>query len=206
LLQVVDQDATEKDSELIGSVRLFREQLAAALDAPNPTLRLSAPETGLDVLELVILPFQPQAPTAVAMDAKQGTLEVNLPRPLLAGEVVDIAARGMYQVGSWNDAKLTPMGYPGGGPKQYNFEGEPFKSSPHGAGIALVATEGLSIGHLVTPCSHFVTSLPGSLKVGINDHSPSNNQGSIQFTIRTRLPTANEWLQPQDSTQCAFAP
>jgi hypothetical protein len=206
VLQVLDNDVTERDDELIGSVRLFREQLLTALNTPNHTLRFKALGTGLELLELVVLSFQSVAPSHVSMDAKRGTVAVNLPRHLFAGEVVDIRAQGLYQIGSWNNAPLTPLGYPEGGPKEYNFKGEPFESAPHGAGIALVAAEGLSRGYLVTPCSHFVSSLAGTLKVGINDDSPTNNQGSVTFTVRTRQSTANEWLNPQDSTQCLFAP
>jgi hypothetical protein len=58
----------------------------------------------------------------------------------------------------------------------------------------MVGKADAKIGMVVAPCARFMSRVAGPLVVGINDSEPENNQGSAQFGVRVRAPTAAEWL------------
>lgn len=191
-LTVVDRDGGGQP-EVIGAVRLERGQLVEAA-LSSAMLVLSDGSGGLQRLELVVRGSSQQIEEADAnMDVRSGTVAAQM-RPIRAGEVLEVAAGGRYRVGSFYDQWLDPRGYPGGGPQGYNFENEPFKSAPHGSGLVMVGKGDAKIGRVVAPCARFMSRVAGPLVVGINDAEPENNEGSAQFAVRVRAPSAEEWL------------
>lgn len=191
LLTVSDRDGTQR--EVIGSLRLQRAQLLQALQT-NPLLTLSDPSSSLQRLELIVSPLINSAESiTVPMNVQEGAIDSSF-RPIRAGEIVDISATGQYKVGSWFDKWIDPRGYPGGDAHAYNFDNEPFKSAPHGSGLAIIGIGDAKTGHSVAPCTRFVSRGSGPIALGINDSDPANNTGSAQFTMHVHPPSATEWL------------
>lgn len=191
-LSVVDRDGGEV--EVIGAVRLSRQQLVSAITSGQPMMVLQDPSGGLIRLELVVSASSSEGEDSTFdIDASDGTVRLRH-RPIRAGEVVELSAVGRYQIGSHYDEWLGPTGYPGGGPKSYNFDAEPFKGAAHGAALAIVGDGDAKQGLLVTPCATTISRSGGQLVVGVNDAEPDNNRGSLRFTIRVRPPTVQEWL------------
>lgn len=192
LLTVSDRDGTQR--EVIAALRLQRAQLTQALQT-NPLLTLSDPAAGLQRLELVVAPQTIPTETAtVSMNVRDGTIDSRF-RPIRAGEIIQVAASGQYKVGSLlYDKRIDPRGYPNGDAKRYNFDTEPFKSAPHGSGLAMVGMGDAKAGQIVAPCARFVSRGFGPLVVGINDSDPKNNEGAAEFTIRANPPSAAEWI------------
>jgi hypothetical protein len=186
-LEVVDDDAHD-GAEVIGSVRLMRDEALAAVGRPAI---VKEDVTTAARLEVVVSAYVPSAPQSVPMRAVEGTKETGT--LALSGEVLRSTATGSYKVGTWNDAAVTPVGYPGGGPKGYNFGYEPLRSAAHACAFFLVG-EKRREATLVTPCGSTLTSVAGPLVVGVNDNDPSNNDGALSFAIERRAPTTTEWL------------
>lgn len=132
--------------------------------------------------------------SGAAIERRRGT------RVARAGEIVAITATGQYKVGSWFDKWIDPRGYPGGDAQSYNFDNEPFKSAPHGSGLAMVGVGDGKAGHNVAPCTRFVSRGSGPLVLGINDSDPRNNTGTAQFTVHVQPPSATEWLGAQTAS------
>jgi hypothetical protein len=192
LLSVIDRDGPT-ELETIGAVRLTRGALEDAIRTSTPVLSLADPLGGLQRIDLVLRPHGPGGDEAhSAMNARSGTTAASV-RPILAGEVVEVTAAGKYRIGSWNDAWIGPAGYPGGGPRDYNFKFEPFRSAPHGSGLAILGKGDSRMGVVVAPCAAFVARAGGPLMVGVNDDDPENNEGKIQFDFVVRSPTPSEW-------------
>lgn len=189
---VIDQDRPRW--EVIGSRRVSRQELIDTAFSPQPVLVLSDPAGGLERLELVVSPYgQENDGVQVTMDARDGTIPVSM-RSIPAGSVVTIGARGHYQIGSYYDAWLDPRGYPGGGPREYNFETEPFRSAPHGSALAILGHGDAKEGVVVAPCTSMVSKVGGRVVVGVNDKEPRNNTGQLQFSIGVRPPSPAEWM------------
>lgn len=194
LLTVSDRDGGQR--EVIGSLRLQRAQLLQALQT-NPLLTLSDPTGSLQRIEFVVAPHPNEAETiTVPMNVREGTIDAGF-RPVRAGEIVDISASGQYKIGSWHDKWIDPRGYPNGDARGYNFHNEPFKSAPHGSGMAIIGIGDAKSGHTVAPCARFVSRGSGPLVLGVNDAEPGNNTGTAQFTMQVTPPSATEWLGAQ---------
>lgn len=194
-LTVIDRD--RPSHEVLGNVRVGRQQLVGTALSSQPLLVLSDPAGGLLRLEVVISPYAGGTEGVDAtMDARDGTMSAPL-RSLRAGEVVTIAATGSYQVGGFYNALLDPRGYPGGGPREYNFEAEPFRSAPHGVALAQLGRGDAKEGLLVAPCTTVVSQVGGPLLLGVNDNDPNNNSGQLQFSVRVRPATPSEWMARQ---------
>jgi hypothetical protein len=101
--------------------------------------------------------------------------------------------RPPYRIGSFHDAWIDPGGYPGGGPREYNFRNEPFRSAAHGAGMALIAGGDAQQGLVVAPCNAIVARVGGQLVVGLNDNDPGNNTGQVSSSVRLRPASPMEW-------------
>ena len=188
IVEVVDDDLAA-GAQQIGAVRLARDELLAALDE-RTHMMIRDQKPSLLKIEFVVSVYNEPSATIVDMPAREGT------RPnvvdVVAGEVVTINAMGTYRVGSWYDANVTPIGYPGGGPRGYNFKYEPLASAAHACGFALLGDRDRTAA-LVNPSASFVAPTAGPLLVGINDNEPGNNTGSIRFDVRRRGATAAEW-------------
>jgi hypothetical protein len=194
-IQVLDRDR----DETVGTMRLDRRQLVDAALPPQHLLTLKDTSGGVQQLELIVTPYA-HGPTEAraTMSAQEGTKVVEKLR-VRAGEVVGVAATGRYQIGSHNNAWLDPRGYPGGGPRSYNFENEPFRSSAHGSALAILGTGDARQGLSVAPCATAVARVGGHVVVGVNDTDPGNNKGTLEFTVTVRPPTATEWLEQRTS-------
>lgn len=194
-LTVIDQDRPRV--EVIGNVRVSRQQLVGTALSAQPWLVLRDAAGGLQRLDLVVSPYtQGIEGVQTTMAARAGTISAPF-RSIRAGEIVEFAAAGSYRVGGYYDAWLDPRGYPGGGPRQYNFETEPFRSAPHGSALALLGSGDAKQGFVVAPCTTVVSKAGGPVLLGVNDNEPSNNEGQLQFSVRVRPPTANEWMNQQ---------
>ena len=169
-----------------------------------------AEEAGVELAESEATTLQPQSSDGVRVaDAKprddsrqrehrEKSAESAVPDdgPVAAGEVVHLRAEGSYTVGSFYDAKLDPRGYSTEAARRYNFPQEPFASAPHATGIALAGKDERFVGGLVAPCLTFTSLYAGTLRVGVNDSDPANNEGRIAFEGYSRAPTVEEWGKP----------
>lgn len=197
-LSVLDRDGAESD--LVGHVRVVRQTLVEFAAGRGPLLSFTG-SAGLRRLDLVISRLAPQLEEgAVAMDPSHGTIPAPT-RRVRAGEVVEIVATGAYRVGTFNSDLIDPRGYPGGALRQYNFANEPFRSAPHGSGLALIGPAGSRQGLIVAPCVAAVARVAGPIVLGVNDSDPENNRGELVFAVRIRPPTPIEWLG-SGSLQC----
>jgi hypothetical protein len=191
-LTVMDRDGETYD--LIGHVRLTRQQLADVAVSPTPVLSMAF--GAVQRMDVVVSAHDGHSEQVIVpMNAKQGTVPVTL-RPVRAGEVMEITATGSYRVGRFNDDLIDPRGLPGERLREYNFENEPFRSAPHGSAIAVAGRPGAKQGVIVAPCASSTAKVSGPLLVGVNDTDPANNSGELSFLVRVRPPTAEEWLHP----------
>jgi hypothetical protein len=195
LLTVSDRDGNQR--EVIGALRLQRAQLLHALQT-NPLLTLSDPTGSLQRLELIVAAHTNDAESfTIPMNVQDGTIDSRF-RPVRAGEIIAISASGQYKVGNlFYDKWIDPRGYPNNEARGYNFDNEPFKSAPHGGGLAIIGTGDGKTGHNVAPCARFISRGSGPLILGLNDSEPKNNQGTAQFTVRVSPPRVTEWLEAQ---------
>ena len=182
-LQVYDDDGVE-GSELIGMVRLYKAELLDAVGRPAVIK-----SDGLATFELVVSRYGDVRTERLSLQARDGTRDCRA--TVSAGEVVRVSAAGQYKISSYYDA-IAPTGYPGGGLTGYNFSEEPLKSAPHGSAFVLVG-DSKRFAQLTAPCGAFLSPVGGTLTVGINDADPSNNSGSVSFTVERRAPSAEEW-------------
>lgn len=200
-VEVVDNDDPRASgagqAETISALRLSRDELLAALASPTHLLRRQQPPALLD-LEIVVTPYVP-ATNRAAMSANEGTSDARV--VAMAGEVLRVRTEGTYRIGSWHSDDLSPSGYPGGGPRQYNWNVEPLASAAHGAAFLLVGRHTRS-AHLTPGCTTLLVAHPGPIVLGVNDRDPSNNTGSLSFTIERRAPSAAEWLQQTQPNDC----
>ncbi len=192
LFAVVDRDLGQND-DVLGQVRASAAELLDAARSPTHLISRSDPQAGLQQLELVVSTDdgRPQA-ARVDLPASTGIGPVPALRPIRIGDVVTISATGQYRIGGWYDHWLGPAGYPGGGPRGYNFSNEPFHSAPHGCGMALIGAGSAHQGMIVAPCGSAIAPT-GALRVGINDTEPRNNEGAARFDVRVRAPSVDEW-------------
>ncbi len=191
LLTVSDRDGNQR--EVIGALRLQRAQLLQALQT-NPLLTLSDPTGSLQRLELIVAAHTNDMESFdLPMNVQAGTIEARF-RPIRAGEIIDVSATGRYKIGSWHGQWIDPRGYPGHEARGYNFDNEPFKSAPHGSGLAMVGIGDAKAGHNVAPCARFLSRGSGPIILGINDSDPTNNAGTAQFSVHVSPPSAAEWL------------
>lgn len=188
-LSVYDLDgAGTRQSTLIADVELREGQLDGRLELRGADIE----EPSLELLRLEFGdPPRPQSANH-AMSADEGLVALdNLEIP--AGMLVEVRATGSYRIGSWNDARLGPEGYPGGGPRDYNLPGEVFRRARHGAAVALVQHDSAAQAVVVGSCVRFVTSSGGTLYVGVNDREHRNNSGELGFAVRVTTPSTSEW-------------
>lgn len=200
-LEVVDNDEPRASgagqAETISALRLSRDELVAALASPTHLRRRQQPPALLD-LELVVTPYVPSTNQA-SMSANEGTSDTRV--TAMAGEVLRVRTAGTYRIGTWHSDELSPAGYPGGGPRDYNWQVEPLASAPHGSAFLLVGRH-TRTAHLTPGCTTLLVSHPGPIVLGVNDRDPSNNTGSLSFTIERRAPSAAEWLQQTQRNDC----
>ncbi|MDI1444190.1 C2 domain-containing protein [Polyangium sp. 6x1] len=200
-LVVVDRDGT--GAEVIGGVKLGRQELLAA-QATRPVFSMRG--GGVLRMDLAVMAYtNPMESTEAAVTAQAGGALVSM-RPIRAGEVVEISARGQYRIGTGRGAWIDPRGYFEKEPHDPNFENEPFRSAPHGAGIAVVGGGDARMGAIVAPCARFVARTPGLVWVGLNDAEPRNNEGNATFTVKVAGPLPAEWSEGKSTTPCGTFP
>lgn len=187
-LRVELYDDDQVGAELIGSTRLSVARLATAFRSPSKLLVVS--EGNIRRLEIVVSEYV----AAPAMRARRpaSAQPTTLGRPVNAGEVVTVRARGSFKVGSWFDDTVGPGGYPGGDARSYNLK--PFEREPHACGIALIGTGATVDGIAVGNEKQFVAEHAGPIRLGLNDSDPGNNTGSVRYEVALRAPTVQEWL------------
>lgn len=189
-LDVLDAEA-DGEPEMIGGVRLPAAVLAHALESPNRLLTLNG--GAVSKLEVVVGPYTPLVIPTTRLGANIKPTAV-AGRPLIAGEVARIHTTGSYTVGRHFDEPITPAGYPHGAATGYNFEQPPFASAPHACAIALIGAGHTVEGVVVGTERLFLVAHSGSLRIGLNDTDPENNEGWFSFDTVTRAPSTSEWL------------
>lgn len=187
VLDVLDDDG-KLGAELVGSVRLSRQKLIEGYQSVSKVLVLS--DGAVRRLEVVLAPYTDAPAVAVQRRASDAPLELG--RPVMAGELVNVQASGKFTVGSWFDDTLSPAGYSGDTASSYNLS--PFKAAPHACAIALVGSGRTIDGVAVGVGKQFTAAHAGSLRVGLNDKDLGNNEGRVTYWVARRAPTAEEWL------------
>lgn len=186
-LEALDDDG-EAPPELIGSIRVSRDQLMAAYRSPTKLLELS--DGALRRLEVVVSAYE--TTSAEQRTTRASDRPTRVGRPALAGELLSIHANGSFKVGSWYDETLDPAGYPGGEARSYNLK--TFESAPHACAIALIGGEQTFEGVRVGEGFSFVAKHSGALRVGLNDRDLSNNEGQVTYSVARGIPTLDQWL------------
>ncbi len=193
-LAVYDLDGDNaRQATLIADHELGRSALDGRLELNGADLD----EPSLKILRLQFdEPPKPQVAT-LTMSANDGLVafdRLDIP----AGMRVEIRATGTYRIGSWNDAKLGPGGYPGGGPKDYNLPGRVFGRAKHGAAVALLQNDSAAQPVVVGECARFIAQSGGILYVGVNDEDYGNNSGELTFEVRVTTPDAGAWARGEE--------
>jgi hypothetical protein len=188
-LEALDDEGEGLSPELIGGVRVSRDQLMAAYRSPTRVLTLS--DDSLRRLEVVVSGYETVA--AAARSTRASDRPTPAGRPAIAGELLSVRASGSFTVGSWYDKRLDPAGYPGGEARSYNLKS--FETAPHACAIALIGTdrnlEGLRIGSGLD----FVAGHSGVFRLGLNDKDLSNNEGQVVYSVARGIPTAAQWSE-----------
>ncbi|RMH40634.1 MAG: carboxypeptidase regulatory-like domain-containing protein [Deltaproteobacteria bacterium] len=192
-LAVLDQDGDDiTGGEVIGSVRLSASALIQAADSKDPVLTLS--DDGLSRIEIVVSRFdEPAVTRTLDLRTNKGQLPVGRLH-VRAGQLVEIRASGVHQVGGWHDDKLGPEGFRDNKLRSYNLRQEPFNTAPHGAAIARVGVVKQAESRLVVRrCVRHIVPYSGNVVVGVNDREPNNNHGTLTFTVTVSLPRPENW-------------
>jgi len=189
-LEILDSDGADP-AETMGVFRLYSQTLASAFSAPGGVTRLS--DGAVRNVELVVSTYVPASITAKTFAASEGPRALGI-RPVIAGEIVSLRMRGDYTIGTWAyTSHIGPQGYPGNEGQGYNFAQEPFATALHACGIALIDSPRKVEGVVVGSARDFVISTSGTLRAGLNDRDPSNNNGWVSVEGATRAPTVLEW-------------
>ncbi len=202
-LQVVveDQDGNDVlDGELIGSVRIGREQLVTTARGTSPILALQ--DGPLEKLELIIEPYTDTVRTATHTYSVAMPLTEVPQLQISAGEVIEIRANGNYSVAD-NGQLLGPAGYQDGSRRGYNLPDLWFRSMAHGAAIARIGDRGAHATFAIPDCVLLTSPFAGSLSVGINDKDLSNNKGELLFSAVIRPPRPEEWSRAGLLLECS---
>jgi len=193
-----DGSHDEEKQETIGSFRLNREILADA--AKNGKL-LKLSDGGVEVLELEV---SPASGTALRRNVQTLEAKSQLARipslDVLAGEVVEVRASGIYHQSSH---KVGPEGLPLAGLETRRLAGSGFQSVPFGAAIALIGKKSFFEPLPVLRCAAMVSLYDGQVTVGINDRTPQNAIGALDFEVSVRNPTPEEWKEGKARDACA---
>jgi hypothetical protein len=197
-LAVADRDGSSV--EVIGGVRLGRQELLGSLATSRPAFTMQG--GAVLRMDLHVSAQNLSGDSAeIAVDPKRGGALVPM-RPVRAGEVVEVSARGQYRIGTARGAWIDPRGYFEREEHDPNLANEPFKSAPHGAGLAVVGGGDARSAGIVAPCARFVARAPGLVWVGLNDGEPANNEGQASFTVRLSGPIGAEWSEGVTKTGC----
>jgi hypothetical protein len=194
-LAVIDQDGDQAiDGELLGSFRVRREEL---LDGKLHVLKKGSVRS----LELSASPYV-HAESSKDFVAKAGEGLTATKYSVVAGQMIEVRASGQVDVTSFGNDPVSAAGFPKG-KRAYNLPMEPFKSGPHAAAVTLVAADSTAIGGIVAgECSRFVAQFTGSVVLGVNDSDHTNNNGELNFRVRTLEPSAKDWAMPGKRLPC----
>jgi hypothetical protein len=200
-LIVLDQDgASIGEGELIGSIRVSREQLLAAAVHTPPIMTLE--DGPLEKLELVVEPYREDTRSAMRMHPVTDPMSELAQLYVHAGEVVEILAEGPYSVAS-NGFLLGPAGYQDGSRRAYNLPDPAFGTFAHGAAVARVGHRGAHAAFAVDGCVIVASPFTGSVSIGVNDRDRANNHGTLSFDVVVRPPGRGEWARPGSLRRCA---
>jgi len=190
VVDVVSDDGSpdEESKEVIGTARLSSERLLAAARDGAP---LELKDNGAEKIELTVAPAEPKPRRKTqAFDVSQGLVAVADGFEVLAGEVIEVQARGAYRIAK-RPEPITPEGY--AGDLRSNYPDEPFKSGAAGAALVRIGGRRLLKGFLVPPCTSFIAPFGGTLAVGVNDRRLEKVRGDMTFDIDVRPATEAEW-------------
>lgn len=194
-LQIVAYDADGGgEGEALGSFRLFKSDLLKTAGSKRPVRSLR--DGAVERLEIVVLPYAGKVRKAVTEVSAAEIKEV-VGVPVRTGDVVEIRARGKYEVTSalfkdW----IHQDGYTKGH-RSYNRAELP--KARHGAAMALLGDAGFGV--LVGNCVRIVSPFSGKIRVGVNDSDLANNSGNLKFSVVARQDPAL-WQQPGKVLSC----
>ncbi len=211
-----DSGRGDADSqEVIGSLRLRRKELLAALEGDG-LLRLADKDGGLERIEVAVSEDDPKGQHAggaldvsLATFGRVGGVEIN------AGDIVQVAAAGEYEL---EGNPVTPAGIR---TTEDNIADPVLSRGPHGAAFAAIGDHGHVVTVFTGPCRRFVAPNPGVLIVGVNDQRRPNGPrmarksvrysypagepataGRVQFEVQVTPPTAEEWRTGGAAGRC----
>jgi hypothetical protein len=198
---VLDQDgASIGEGELIGSIRISKEQLLAAALDTSPTMTLK--DGPLEKLELVVESYREKTRSATHVHPVNDPMSELAQLYVHAGEMVEIHAEGQYSVAS-NGFLLGPAGYQDGSRRAYNLPDPAFGTLAHGAAVARVGHRGARAVFSVDGCVSLASPFTGTVSIGVNDRDRANNHGTLSFDVVVRPPRRGEWAHPGRLRTCA---
>lgn len=197
VLSVVDSDTDTKRGQEIGSVRFSRAEM---IEMATSGALVTRQASDVSLLEFSVRPFDGRLrKVEVDLDARRGGAEVR-GIEVNAGDVVRVEASGSWQIGSWNDDMLGPLGYTDGRLRSSNLT--LFADDDHGTAVAVVGQQEAAVLLRPRPCVRVVSPYSGVIWIGINDQEFQDNKGSAHYRIFARPAKRREWLVPGQLLGC----
>jgi hypothetical protein len=197
-IRVLDLDEDVNAGELVGTLRVTKQQLGEALTG-SPLLSLA--EGRVRKLHVEVRRYEvPKPVPAFRFAVNQNP--VATPSSARAGELITITAQGTYSVRSGRD-QIHPDGYSGGANSTDNRK--ELAKANHGGALAYIGSpSALHASLFVGSCASAIAPVPGQIHVGVNDTDIKNNRGTVEFVMKVALPTLDQWRMG-GSSSCASA-
>lgn len=197
-IRVLDLDEDVNAGELVGSVRVTKQQLRDSLTG-SPLLSLA--DDRVQKLHVEVRRYEePKAVSAFRFAVNQNPVATS--SHARAGELITIKAHGSYSVRS-DKAQIDPDGYRGGANSTDNRK--ELEKENHGGALAFIGSpDDLHASLFVGSCVSAVAPLPGQIHVGVNDTDIRNNRGAVELVTKVALPTLDQWRMG-GSSSCASA-
>jgi hypothetical protein len=195
-IRVLDLDDDVDAGELVGTVRVTKQQLRDSLTG-SPLLSLA--DGRVQKLHVEVRRYEePSAVPAFRFAANQNPVATST--HARAGELITITARGTYSVRSAKE-QLDPDGYSGGANSTFNRT--ELAKANHGGALAYIGPpDDLHASLFVGSCVFAIAPVPGQIHVGVNDTDIRNNRGTLEFVMKVTLPTLDQWRMG-GSSSCA---
>ena len=186
-LRVLDLDDDVNAGELVGTLRVKKQQLLDALSG-SPLLNLA--EGRVQKLHVEVRRYEDPKPVpAFKFAVNQNPIATAT--HARAGELVTIAAKGTYSVRGTKE-QVGPEGYRATA-KAANNRVE-FETANHGGVLAYIGSPSeLHASLFVGPCMYAIAPVPGQIHVGVNDTEVRNNRGAVELETKVSLPTLAQW-------------
>ena len=198
VIRVLDLDEDVNAGELVGTLRVTRQQLRDSLTG-SPLLSLA--DDRVQKLHVEVRRYdEPKAVPPFRFAVNQNPVATS--SHARAGELITIKAKGSYSVRSGKE-QVDPDGYRAGANSTQNRKD--LVQANHGGALAYIGSpDDLHASLFVGSCVSAIAPLPGQIHVGVNDTDIRNNRGALEFVTKVGLPTLDQWRMG-GSTSCAIA-